>query len=1005
MAKATKGIRISELAKELGVTAKSIVERIHAEGVESEKDYKTSSTISLGLAETVKEWRAGGELKAVDESNVAVAERPKRAGVKKKKDASTDEHEHAAAADDSAAIAEPEESAPNDDTLITAEAAEPADNGQYSAEVEEASIDDGQDDGQEDDSPEASNARTSRPAIKPVPMTPGAAQTRGPTIVPQAPPKRATGSGLGVPAFQARPPKPAAPLKPAATMTPSAMPTQIAPPAGGAAAQAAAAAAAKGPPAPHVSRPTVSINSMASSGVVQRLVTPSKAVVKGPALIREEKPDVVSAPRPRGPRPGMGGPGTGTGPFNPMRPRGGGGVVARDDGSAEEEAEAKKKAAARAPGAVRRKGTDGRRGLAEEKLKEFTEADLIERRDRLNEATRYRSGVDQHMRKSLPAIRGRAESPSERGGPIQIEAPITVKTLSNAIGIKSNDIMKALMKRGVFATVNQALTFEVAESIATDAGLELELLRAPTLEETMLAEFDARPREEANLTLRPPVVTILGHVDHGKTSLLDKIRSANVAAGESGGITQHIAAFSVELQRPDGKKRVTFIDTPGHQAFTSMRARGANMTDVVVLVIDAAQGIQPQTVESINHARAAGVPIVVAMNKIDLPDANPTMVLGQLAANNLNPVAYGGETEVVETSGKTGAGIENLIEILDLQSQILELKADPTAPARGIVIEARVDPGLGSVATVLVQDGTLRVGDVVIAGQGYGKIRQLRDSNGKFIQEAGPSTPVLVAGLSSVPNAGDKFFVTTDVDRAEQIAEERHTLARSQLVANSGVSLESLFATMKQGDIKTINLIIKADVAGSVETLTKTVVDYNTAEVQVKVIHSAVGPINESDVELAAASGAVIIGFHVVADSVATNLSEARHVEIRTYRVIYEIFDDLKKALSGMLEPEIREKHHGWVEIRQVFKVSRVGNIAGCYVTEGHVQRGSKMRLVRDDKVITEGVTIETLRRLKEDAKEVKTGLECGIKLAGYDDIKVGDKLEAYIREEIKRVL
>jgi translation initiation factor IF-2 len=1003
LAKATKGIRISELAKELGVTAKSIVERIHAEGVESDKDYKTSSTIPLGLAETVKEWRAGGELKAVDESNVAVAERPKRAAPKKKKDAAADEH--APAADESAAVAEPAAPTPQEDTQIAAEVAEPADDGQYVEETTESPTGEAEDDGSAQASDQMSDAPTSRPAIKPVPMTPGAAQTRGPTLVPQAPPKRATGSGLGVPAFQARPPKPAAPLKPAATAAPAAMPTPIAPPAGGAAAQAAAAAAAKGAPVPHVARPTVSIDSMAASSVVQRLVTPSKAVVKGPALIREEKPDVVSAPRPRGPRPGTGGPGTGAGPFNPMRPRGGGGVVVRDDGSAEEEAEAKKKAAARAPGAVRRKGTDGRRGLAEEKLKEFTEADLIERRDRLNEATRYRSGVDQHMRKSLPAIRGRAESPSERGGPIQIEEPITVKTLSNAIGIKSNDIMKALMKRGVFATVNQALTFEVAESIATDAGLELELLRAPTLEETMLAEFQARPRDEANLTLRPPVVTILGHVDHGKTSLLDKIRSANVAAGESGGITQHIAAFSVELQRPDGKKRVTFIDTPGHQAFTSMRARGANMTDVVVLVVDAAQGIQPQTIESINHARAAGVPIVVAMNKIDLPDANPDMVMGQMATHDLNPVAWGGQTEMVQTSGKTGQGIEDLIEILDLQSQILELKADPTAPARGIVIEARVDPGLGSVATVLVQDGTLKVGDVVLAGQGYGKIRQLRDSNGKFIQEAGPSTPVLIAGLSSVPNAGDKFFVTTDVDRAEKIAEERHTLARSQLVANSGVSLESLFATMKQGDIKTINLIIKADVAGSVETLTKTVIDYNTAEVQVKVIHSAVGPINESDVELAAASGAVIIGFHVVADAVATALAETRHVEIRTYRVIYEIFDDLKKALSGMLEPEIREKHHGWIEIRQVFKVSRIGSVAGCYVTEGHVQRGSKIRLVRDDKVITEGVAIDTLRRVKEDVKEVKTGLECGIKLAGYDDIKVGDKLEAYIREEIKRVL
>ncbi|MGA3067160.1 MAG: translation initiation factor IF-2, partial [Tepidisphaeraceae bacterium] len=474
------------------------------------------------------------------------------------------------------------------------------------------------------------------------------------------------------------------------------------------------------------------------------------------------------------------------------------------------------------------------------------------------------------------------------------------------------------------------------------------------------------------------------------------------AAGEAGGITQHTAAWMVQL----GDKRVTFIDTPGHQAFTAMRARGANMTDVVVLVVSAAEGVQPQTIESINHARAAGVPIVVALNKIDRADANPDMVLGQLAKEGLNPIEYGGETEVVRTSATTGEGIPNLIETLDLQSQIMELKADPTVPARGVVIESRVDEGMGPVATVLIQDGTLRAGDIGLSGTGFGRIRSLMNDRGEIIQEAGPSTPVIVSGLSALPSAGDKFFALDDMDRARSIAEERTSRTReTELASGNKVTLETLLDTMKASDIKTINLIVKGDVQGSVETLTKTVTDSNTQEVRVRVIHSAVGGITESDVELADASKAVIIGFHVVPDEAARQMAEQRRVEIRLYRVIYEIFDDLKKALSGLLEPEIREKLHGHAEIRKVYKVSKVGNVGGCFVTDGHIQRGSKIRLIRDGVVITQDLAIETLRRVKDDVKEVKAGLECGIKLAGYDDIKVGDVLEAYIRETIQRTL
>jgi translation initiation factor IF-2 len=508
----------------------------------------------------------------------------------------------------------------------------------------------------------------------------------------------------------------------------------------------------------------------------------------------------------------------------------------------------------------------------------------------------------------------------------------------------------------------------------------------------------------------------LGHVDHGKTSLLDKIRNAHVAAGEAGGITQHTAAWTVTIGQGKDAKHVTFIDTPGHRAFTSMRARGANMTDVVVLVVSAAEGVQPQTIESINHAKAAGVPIVVALNKIDRPDANPTMVLGQLAAAGLNAIEYGGDTEVVRTSAVTGQGIDDLIEILDLQSQILELKTDPELPARGTVIESRIDEGLGSVATVLIQDGVLKLGDIGLCGGGWGRIRSLLNDRLQMIDSAGASTPVLVSGLSVLPSAGEKFFVVDDAEKARTIAEERSASTRHTHLSNrTAVTAENLMATMRAGQVSTINLIIKGDVQGSVETLVKTVIESNTDEVKVHVIHSGVGPINESDVDLAIATRAgftdrskdkvAIIGFHVVPEDPARILAEQNRIDVKTYRVIYEIFDDLKKALSGMLTPEVREKMHGHAEVRQVFKVSRIGNIAGCMVTDGHIQRGSKIRLIRNGTIVTEDLSLESLKRVKDDVREVKSGLECGIKLAGYDDVKVGDVFEAYVREEFERTL
>ncbi len=938
------GIRVNQLAKELNVESKLILQKLRDEGL-GDQATNHMSVLKLGLAASVREWFSEGDsgggtaVEIAPHVDVATA-KPKRPRTRKKSEAGAEP---------------PQEPQPPVDEAPPASFSSPPPAPPVVAEAVPAA------DFPADDAPPITFAPPPDVESAPAELPPEAPAIAAEVAEPQAP-----GVGKGTPAAAV----------------------------------------------PQVSRPTVTLSSRGNGpAVVERrqavvpapkLTTLEPAKISGPTIVRVEKPDNLPTPRPR-PRPG-----TGDGPaFTQARPRAGRGVKVSEE---EEEAEAKKKLAGggKAGGgrtlSNRRRGPDGRRGDALAKLKEFSEQDLEERRIRLNAASVTRAKFDHHLTKS--AGRGthiQAKTAAELGGAVELEEPITVKNLSGALGVKGTDLVRKLFLQGVAGiNINSSLDREVAESLALEYGVDLLIKQQATLEEELLSEFAGPESEPENLVLRPPVVTILGHVDHGKTSLLDRIRKANVAAGEAGGITQHTAAWMVQL----GEKRVTFIDTPGHQAFTAMRARGANMTDVVVLVVSAAEGVQPQTIESINHARAAGVPIVVAMNKIDRPDANEQQVLGQLAANGLNPIEWGGETEVVRTSATTGQGVTELLEILDLQSQIMELKADPTAPSRGTVIESRVDPGLGNVATVLVQAGTLHVGDVVLCGPGYGRVRMLLNDLGQTVQEAGASTPVVVSGLNELPSAGDKYYVVDDFDRARTIAEERRTLQRqSQLSSRGQVTLDGIFAQMKAGDIKTINLIIKADVQGSVETLQKTVTDANTDEVRVRVIHAAAGGITESDVELADASGAVIIGFHVVPDEAARAMAEQRRVEVRVYRVIYEIFDDLKKALSGLLEPEIREKLHGHAEVRKVYKVSRVGNIAGCFVTDGHIQRGSRIRLTRGGVIITQDLSIESLKRLKDDAKEVKAGLECGIKLANYDDVKEGDILEAYIRETIQRTL
>lgn len=981
--KPIKGIRVNALAKELGVESKAILLKLKEEGL-GDAAPNHMSVISLGLAESVREWFSAshGTGTAIETAApVALAEKPKPATRRRKKT--------------EAAAEQPSEQKPElaDSAAATATEAPPA--------------------------------KPGRAAVKRIPPPSSAAPPAAPA--PVSPPTVAAEAPAAAPSAAAVPAAPV-PVTPAPVAVPPAPSVASAPPPAVAAEASAAAPPAAPvpampaqPPAPRpdrtVSRPTITLANRPAAPTVERkpitpapkLVVPAPASIQGPRVVREEAPEIVPAPRPRKPLSATPEPPA----VVPSRPAGGRGVKVIDED--EETTDRKRSAKSGRTNSNRRRGPDGRRGEAMEKLREFTDADLIERQERLLAAAHYRTGFDSHLRKSeARGTRTVAKSPVQRGGTIEIEEPITVRSLSAALGVKSSDIQSKLMKQGIFAQINQTLDADTAGAVALEYGVELKIAAEPSLEEQLIREFETRAREARNLQPRPPVVTILGHVDHGKTSLLDKIRHANVAASEAGGITQHTAAWMVEIIGADQtRKRVTFIDTPGHQAFTAMRARGANMTDIVVLVVSAAEGVQPQTIESINHARAAGVPIVVALNKIDRPDANPEMVLGQLAAQNLNPVQWGGDTEVVRTSALTGQGINELIEILDYQAALLELKADPTAPARGTVIEARIDPGMGPLATVLVQDGTLKVGDVVLAGTGYGRVRTMLNDNGQPIEQAGPSMPVIVAGLSDLPAAGDKFYVVDDLERARAIAEQRASRARQvQLAQQNRASIDSLLQSMQAGEAKTINLIIKADVQGSVETLVNTVTAQNTDEVKVKVIHSGVGAITESDVELAIATKAkptdnrvAIIGFHVVPEEKARELAEQHHIDLKLYRVIYEIFDDLKKSLSGMLEPEIREKLHGHAEIRQVFRVSRVGNVAGCMVTDGHIQRGSRIRLIRDGKVVVEDLAIESLRRVKDDVKEVKSGFECGIKLAGYDDIKVGDRLEAYVREKHERTL
>jgi len=577
---------------------------------------------------------------------------------------------------------------------------------------------------------------------------------------------------------------------------------------------------------------------------------------------------------------------------------------------------------------------------------------------------------------------------------VEIPDEIAVGELASRMKKTAAEVIKQLFKLGVFASVSDVIDFDTAALVAMELGCKVEKEVIVTVEELLIDDHEDK---EEDLVSRAPVVVVMGHVDHGKTSLLDRIRHANVASGEAGGITQHIGAYTVSINGSP----ITFLDTPGHEAFTSMRARGAMCTDIAILVVAADDGIMPQTIESINHAKAAGIPVVVAINKMDRVGANPDRIKTQLADYDLVSEEWGGDTIICPISAKMGTGIDNLLENLVVLAEIQELKANPNRAAKGTVIEARLDKGRGPIMTVLVQNGTLHLGDIIIAGTCVGRVRTMINDKGQRVTEAGPSTPVEISGLDQVPSAGDIFNAVADERMARELAEERRIqMANNSMLGTKKVSLEDLFSQIQAGEMKTLNVIVKADVQGSAEAVKASLEKISNEEVRVKVIHSAVGAINESDVMLAATSGAIIVGFNVRPDNAARDSAARSKVDMRMYRVIYDAINEIEAAMKGMLAPKFREAVIGHAEVRETYKVSKVGTVCGCYCTDGKIQRGCEVRVLRDNIVIHEG-ELASLRRFKDDVKEVATGYECGMQVEKFNDIKVGDVIECFVMEQI----
>ena len=719
------------------------------------------------------------------------------------------------------------------------------------------------------------------------------------------------------------------------------------------------------------------------------LEKPEPARLSGPQIVRVEAPEPLRPPRPKA-RAKYDEPVTEPLMYDkqePERPP----YVSTRDGK-----RSPKRHGERTHG--RRRDEQEAEAARRSKFSRWRQRDIEERKARLDAA----GGESLRLRPTRKIVTKSRVGVAELVRPkkVIITEPITIKDLSSVLAVKSADIISKLMQQGIMATANQTISGDAAELVALEFGTELVVERKSTLEEQIGAEFDRRQRK--NLKKRSVVATMLGHVDHGKTSLLDKIRSTQTAAGEAGGITQHIGASQVSWD----DKMVTFLDTPGHEAFTAMRARGANMTDVVVLTVAADDGVMPQTIEAIHHAEAADVPVIVALNKIDLPGCDVNRVYSQLAEQGLSPVEWGGETDVVKTSAITGEGIDDLLEHLDYVAELLDIKADDTIPATGWVVEAKMSAKRGPVATLLIKEGRLRKGDIVLSGGAFGRVKTLKNSYGKNIKEASSSMPVEITGLSDVPQAGDRFYCLDDMNKAKAAAEENQMLSReSSLAKRTQVTLDNLFSQIEAGKTEELNVIIRADVQGSVDVLMKYLSELSTDEVKIKILHAAPGGITEGDCLLAEASNAIIIGFNVVSEEHVSKIAEAKGIEIRLYNVIYRITEDLQKSMAGLLEPEETEKPVGRAVVRDTFKISRVGTVAGCYVSDGVVSKNVKLRLIRDNVVIRDNLSLESLRHFKDDVREVKAGLECGIKIAKFDDVKVDDVFDFYEIVKVARTL
>lgn len=945
-----KTLRIHNLAKELGVQSKVIVAKCDAEGVPDITNHM--SVVKLGLAETIRQWFAVDE---ADQDHAAI-ETAEKVDVKKvRKKASPKKIANAASKQDDG-----DQDDGDSDTAVAVEEL-PADS---TVTIQEQA--------------EAVKGKAHKAPKKPEPTEAEVAETQ---VAAESP----------------------ADQEPAAAEVESVEPEQ---------AQAASEKQDKDEPVKALGMVNVPNRPDVVKPAGEQLTTPQKAKMSGPKVIRIEKPEPISAPRSRGPRresqvpsgeidgvtrsrgPARGG-GVKRGPGG-----GGGGPVPGDSGRG-----------GGAGASNKRRSQSTRRNRNDPLLTgptQMSKADLEELDAKVRGAAGYLKKRRQTFGKGH--VGSAAQSALVTGGSVEIEEPITIKALSFATGIKAAEVVKFLFKKGIMANVNSAIETELAEEICLDYEIELKVKEHETAAQRVEQEF--KDRERINVQPRPPVVTILGHVDHGKTSLLDRIRKADVAHHEHGGITQHVGAYRVIVQGSDeSEKSVVFLDTPGHAAFTAMRARGAQVTDIVVLIVAADDGVMPQTVESINHAKAAGVPVVVAVNKCDLPgfdDKKLQAIYGQLAEHGLNPTAWGGETEVIKTSAQTGEGVTELLETLDLQAQVMELTADYGGPGRGIVIEAEMQSGRGSVARVLVKDGVVKVGDFIVIGRAFGRVRDMTNDRDKKITEAGPATPLELSGIDEIPDAGDKFYITNSLKRAEEVANHYRNDERQQAQLNrTKVTLDNFTETIQANKVNMLNVVIKADVQGSVETLRKSLSELGNSEVAVKVIDAGVGGVTENNVLLADASDALIIAFHAAITPTVREIAEQRHVEVRNYRVIYEVIDDLKLMLEDMLVPETKEDEIGRAECKEVFKIGKLGAVAGCMVTEGAMKAGdkTKVRLLRDGVVVTEKRAIESLRRVKDEVKEVRAGTECGIRIAGFEDIKPGDVLVCYKLTEIKRKL